>query len=223
VVLSGRRTPVLLQAQQRLQEAHDGAAVEIVAGDAGIEEQSQAMVQATIDHFGGIDILVGAAGIYERIDFADLDARSWRRTLTATLDAVTFPAIHAVREMKKRGGGRIVFVSSIAALVSDPKVTHYNAAKAAVGAVVRSIVLDCTTAGIQANAVAPGLVRTPMAEDYIESAAPGVMAKVNPLGRPGEPDEIGNVVEYLALDAPQFLTGSTIVVDGGTTAGVPLA
>jgi NAD(P)-dependent dehydrogenase (short-subunit alcohol dehydrogenase family) len=222
VVLSGRRAPVLLQAQQRIVDAHNGAAVEIVAGDAGIEAESQTMVDAAVEYFGRIDILVGAAGVYEPIDFPDIDARSWRRTLTATLDAVTFPAIHAVREMKKTGGGRIVLVSSIAAVVSDPRVAHYNAAKAAVGAVVRSIVLDCTADGIQANAVAPGLVHTPMAEDYIESAAPGMMARVNPLGRPGEADEIGNVVEYLALDAPQFLTGSSVVVDGGTTAGVPL-
>src|SRR5918911_93665 len=93
LVLSGRREPVLVEAQQRIKDAHAGAAVEILAGDAGIEEQSQAIVKAAVQHFGGLDILVGAAGIYEAVDFPELDADSWRRTMTATLDAMAFPSI----------------------------------------------------------------------------------------------------------------------------------
>jgi NAD(P)-dependent dehydrogenase (short-subunit alcohol dehydrogenase family) len=217
LVLSGRREPVLVQAQQQIKDAHAGAGVEILAGDAGIEEQSQAMVQAAIEHFGRLDILVGAAGIYEAVDFPDLDANSWRRTITATLDAMAFPAIAAVREMKKTGGGRIVLISSIDTITSEPEVAHYNAAKAAVGALVRSIVVDCTKDGIQANAVAPGWVYTPMVASYIDEAEPGMMDRINPLGRAADADEIGNVIEYLALDAPQFLTGSTIFIDGGQT------
>lgn len=217
LVLSGRRESVLLEAQQRIKEAHPGAAVEILAGDAGIEEQSQAMVTAAIGHFGRLDILVGAAGIYEAVDFTDLDAESWRRTITATLDAMAFPAIAAVREMKKTGGGRIVLISSIDTITSEPEVAHYNAAKAAVGALVRSIVVDCTKDGIQANAVAPGWVYTPMVASYIDEAQPGMMDRINPLGRAADADEVGNVIEYLALDAPEFLTGSTIFVDGGQT------
>jgi NAD(P)-dependent dehydrogenase (short-subunit alcohol dehydrogenase family) len=113
LVLSGRREPVLVEAQQRIKDARADAAVEVLAGDGGIEEQSQAMVKAAIGHFGRLDILVGAAGIYEAVDFPDLDASTWRRTITATLDAMAFPAIAAVREMKKVGGGRIVLISSI--------------------------------------------------------------------------------------------------------------
>ena len=217
LVLGGRREQVLVDAQRRIQAAHAGASVEILAGDAGIEEQSQALVKAAIEHFGRLDILVGAAGIYEAVDFADLDASSWRRTLTATLDAMAFPAIAAVREMKKAGGGRIVLISSIDTITSEPEVAHYNAAKAAVGALVRSIVVDCTKDGIQANAVAPGWVYTPMVASYIDEAQPGMMDRINPLGRAADADEIGNVIEYLALDAPPFLTGSTIFVDGGQT------
>ena len=217
LVLSGRRQPVLVEAQQQIKDAHPGAAVEILAGDAGIEEQSKAMVKAAIDHFGRLDILVGAAGIYEAVEFADLDATSWRQTLTATLDAMAFPAISAVREMKKTGGGRIVLISSIDTITSEPQVAAYNTAKAAVGGLMRSIVVDCTKDGIQANAVAPGWVYTPMVASYIDEAEPGMMDRINPLGRAADADEIGNVIEYLALDAPPVLTGSTIFVDGGQT------
>lgn len=217
LVLAGRRERVLVDAQQRIRDAHAGVPVEILAGDAGIEEHSQALVDVAIEHFGRLDILVGAAGIYEAVDFSDLDANSWRRTLTATLDAMAFPAIAAVREMKKTGGGRIVLISSIDTITSEPEVAHYNAAKAAVGALVRSIVVDCTKDGIQANAVAPGWVYTPMVASYIDEAEPGMMDRINPLGRAADADEIGNVIEYLVLDAPPFLTGSTIFVDGGQT------
>jgi NAD(P)-dependent dehydrogenase (short-subunit alcohol dehydrogenase family) len=205
------------EAQHQIKDAHASAAVEILAGDAGIEEQSQAMVKAAIDHYGRLDILVGAAGIYEPVAFADLDADSWRRTITATLDAMAFPAIAAVREMKQSGGGRVVLISSIDTITSEPEVTAYNAAKAAVGAIVRSIVVDCTKDGIQANAVAPGWVYTPMTASYIDEAEPGTLDRINPLGRAADADEVGNVIEYLALDAPASLTGSTIFVDGGQT------
>jgi NAD(P)-dependent dehydrogenase (short-subunit alcohol dehydrogenase family) len=217
LVLSGRRESVLAEAQQRIKDAHSSAAVEILAGDAGIEEQSQAMVNAATEHFGRLDILVGAAGIYEAVDFPELDADSWRRTMTATLDAMAFPAIAAVREMRKAGGGRIVLISSIDTITSEPEVAHYNAAKAAVGALVRSIVVDCTKHGILANAVAPGWVYTPMVASYIDESEPGMMNRINPLGRAADADEVGNVIEYLALDAPEFLTGSTIFIDGGQT------
>jgi NAD(P)-dependent dehydrogenase (short-subunit alcohol dehydrogenase family) len=217
LVLSGRRQSALADAQQRIKDAHAGARVEVLAGDAGDEEQGQAMVTAAIEHFGRLDILVGAAGIYEAVEFLDLDAESWRRTVTATLDAMVFPAIAAAREMKKAGGGRIVLISSIDTIVSEPEVAAYNAAKAAVGALVRSIVVDCTKDGIQANAVAPGWVYTPMTASYLDAAEPGMLDRINPLGRAGDADEVGNVIEYLALDAPEFLTGSTIFIDGGQT------
>jgi NAD(P)-dependent dehydrogenase (short-subunit alcohol dehydrogenase family) len=217
LVLSARRHSALLDAQRRIREAHSRTDVQILAGDAGNEGQAQAMVEAAIQHFGRLDILVNAAGIYEAVSFSDLDGNSWRRTLGATLDAMVFPSIASVREMKKVGGGRIVLISSINAVTSEPDATAYNSAKSAVGGLVRSIVVDCSKDGIQANAVAPGWVYTPMVASYIDGAESEVMDRINPLGRAADADEIGNVVEYLALDAPSFLTGSTITVDGGQT------
>ncbi len=217
VVLSSRRESVLAAARAQLRQEHPDAAVEIVPGDASLESETRAIVDATLGHYGRLDILVGAAGAYEAVEFVDLDTDSWRRTLATTLDAMLFPAVATAREMRKAGGGRIVLISSIDTIVSEPEVTAYNAAKAAVGGIVRSICVDCTKYGIQANAVAPGWVDTPMAAPYLATLDPGVLAKINPIERVSDPDEIGNVIEYLALDAPPSLTGSTIFVDGGQT------
>lgn len=217
LVLAGRRAQVLLDARKRIQERHPAAAVQVVPGDAGVEEAARAMVQAAVDDHGRLDILVGAAGIFEAIDFSALDGESWRRTMRATLDAMALPAIYAVREMKKAGRGNVVLISSIDAVTAEPEAAAYSAAKGAVSALVRAITVDCTRYGIQANSVAPGWVYTPMVAAWIDEADEGVLADINPAGRAADADEIGNVIEYLTLDAPPFLTGSTIVVDGGQT------
>lgn len=217
VVISGRREGVLTEARGKIKELHSSSEVEVSAGDAGVEAEAQSMVGRAIECFGRLDILVGAAGILEGVEFPDYDAESWRRTTTATLDAMAFPAIAAARHMKQQGDGNIVLISSIDAATSGPGVAAYNTAKAAVGGLVRSIVVDCTKYGIQANAVAPGWVYTPLIASYVDQAEPGAMDRINPVARVADADEIGNVIEYLALDSPKFLTGSTIFVDGGQT------
>jgi NAD(P)-dependent dehydrogenase (short-subunit alcohol dehydrogenase family) len=217
VIISGRRGNVLAEARHKIVEQHSSAELAIHAGDAGAESVARAMVGTAVERFGRLDILVGAAGIYEEVEFPDYDAESWGRTITATLDAMVFPAIAATRQMKEQGGGSIVLISSIDIATSEPAVAAYNTSKAAVGGLVRSIVVDCTKYGIQANAVAPGWVYTPLVADYVDAAEEGMMDKINPVARVADADEIANVIEYLALDSPRFLTGSTIFVDGGQT------
>lgn len=222
VTISGRREGVLGEARDKIKALHSGAEVEIHAGDAGVEPEARSMVGTAVERFGRLDILVGAAGIYEEVEFPDYDADSWRRTITATLDAMVFPAIAAARQMKETGGGNIVLISSIDTVTSEPVVAAYNTSKAAIGGLIRSIVVDCSKYGIQANAVAPGWVYTPMGASFVDEAEPGTFDKINPLARVGDADEIANVIEYLALDAPKFLTGSTIFVDGGQTIRAPM-
>jgi NAD(P)-dependent dehydrogenase (short-subunit alcohol dehydrogenase family) len=222
VALSGRRESVLREAAEQLRSDVDGAEVETIAGDGGSELDSKKMVEATAQAFGALNVLVNCAGIYEPVHFLALEEDSWRRTMSTTLDAQLYPSVAAAQVMAETGGGRIILISSINSPLSEPESTHYSAAKAAVSSLARSIAVDLADRGIQANAVAPGWVHTAMVDDFVQQASPESLRRLNMLGRVGLPDEVANVIEYLALDAPSYLTGTTVFVDGGQTAMAPL-
>jgi NAD(P)-dependent dehydrogenase (short-subunit alcohol dehydrogenase family) len=196
--------------------------VETITADGGVQADAELMVDRTVAALGGLTVLVNCAGIYEPVHFLDLDEASWGRTMSTTLDAQLFPSVAAARVMADAGGGRIILISSINSPLSEPESTHYSAAKAAVSSLVRSIAVDVGDRGIQANAVAPGWIHTAMVDDFVKQASPESLKRLNILGRVGQPDEIANVIEYLALDAPTYLTGATLFVDGGQTAMAPL-
>ena len=126
------------------------------------------------------------------------------------------------RWMAANGGGRIVLISSLNGKVSEPESSHYSAAKAALISLARSMAQDLAASGITANAVAPGWVRTPMTEEYLETTTPDQLARLNPLARVGEAEEIASLIRYLAVEAPPFLTGATLFIDGGQTAIAPM-
>jgi 3-oxoacyl-[acyl-carrier protein] reductase len=222
VALSGRRESVLSEAAEQLRSTVDGAEVQTVAADGGSEGAAHEMVEAAVDAFGGLSVLVNCAGIYEPVHFLALDEDSWRRTMSTTLDAQLYPSVAAAQVMADAGGGRIILISSINSPLSEPESTHYSAAKAAVSSLARSIAVDMADRGIVANAVAPGWVHTAMVNDFVQQASPESLRRLNVLGRGGRPDEVANVIEYLALDAPTYLTGTTVFVDGGQTAMAPL-
>ena len=222
VAISGRRESVLKEAGDRLRSLVPDAQVATIKADGGIEADAQRMVARTVAGLGGLNVLVNCAGIYEPVQFLDLDEESWRRTMSTTLDAQLYPSVAAARVMAESGRGRIILISSINSPLSEPESTHYSAAKAAVSSLARSIAVDVADRGIQANAVAPGWVHTAMVDDFVKQASPESLKRLNILGRVGQPDEVANVIEYLALDAPTYLTGATIFVDGGQTAMAPL-
>lgn len=218
LVLAGRREHVLGQAAERLSSSLPGLAVTVVAGDAGVQSDAQRVVDATVERHGRIDVVVNCAGVYEPVDFLDLTPAAWQRTIGPTLDAQLFVAVAAARHMCDAGRGRIVPISSVSSPLSEPLSAHYSAAKAAVSSLVRSIAVDLSVHGIQANAVAPGWIHTEMVDEFLSGVSAESLARVNLLARVGQPDEVANVVEYLALDAPAYMTGTTVYVDGGQTA-----
>ena len=222
VSLAGRREDVLSAAAERLRSSAGDATVAYVAGDAGDEDDAARIVQSTVEQLGALDYCVNCAGIYEPAHILAMDTAAWRNTLSTTLDAVLYPSVAAAREMVKRGRGRFVLVSSINAPLSEPESAHYSAAKAGVSSLARSLAVDLARHHIQANAVAPGWVRTAMVAEFVQNADPEALARLNINGRVGEPDEIANVIEYLLIDAPDYLNGATIFVDGGQTAMAPL-
>jgi NAD(P)-dependent dehydrogenase (short-subunit alcohol dehydrogenase family) len=215
VMLTGRRADRLELAAGEIQRAGAGVRIAWRSADAGVFDQAEATVAATVERFGRIDIVVNAAGIYVPCAFHELTAEAWRETMSSTLDSMAYVSIAATRRMVEQRSGRVILISSIDDRISEPFAAPYNAAKSATSSLVRSMALDLAPFNIQAHAVAPGLVDTDMG--WVDQLTPEDLRWSNPLARAGTPDEIAGVVTYLALDAPGFLTGEVIFVDGGKT------
>jgi NAD(P)-dependent dehydrogenase (short-subunit alcohol dehydrogenase family) len=213
--------PQGLDAARRELEAAGGR-VESIVLDLSTPDAPAQAVEHCVDRLGSIDILVNNAGFAEFCDFGAVTAESWDRSLDLMARAPMLATAAAAPHMAARGGGRVVNNASISASLSEPGSAQYSAAKAAVVSVTETAAVDLAVLGIRANAVAPGWIRTPLSDEFLATADPAAMAAVNPVGRVGEPDEVATVVEFLALDAPDYLTGETIHVDGGQAIYLPL-
>jgi gluconate 5-dehydrogenase len=167
---------------------------------------------------GRFDGLVNTAAVYEPTGATVLDLIGWERTMGTNLRGPILVASAAARHFTRQGTGRIVQVTSITASVSRGGYTMYEASKAGLAATTRSMAVELASSGVLVNAVAPGWVRTPMTEGFLAGCSQEAIADLIPVGRVGEADEIAQVACWLALDSPGFLTGQTIVVDGGQTA-----
>ncbi|MEZ5098569.1 MAG: SDR family oxidoreductase [Thermoleophilia bacterium] len=218
VLIAGRRAEVLERAAAEIRAAAPGARVAAAVADVGRPADCEALVAAAVEQLGRVDVLVNAAAIYEPVPFLELTAERWDATLDVDLRGTALTSVAAARWMAANGGGRIVLVSSVNAEASVPAASHYSAAKAALHSLARSMAQELAPSGIAVNAVAPGWVRTPMTEAYLATSTPERLARLNPLARAGEADEIASLIRYLACEAPPFLTGAALIVDGGQTA-----
>lgn len=222
VLLAGRRGEVLEQAAAEIRAAAPAARVATAVADVARPADCQAIVAAALAGLGRVDVLVNAAAVYEPVPFLDLTAERWDATMDVDQRGTVLTSVAAARWMAANGGGRIVLVSSVNAQASVPAASHYSAAKAALHSLARSMAQELSSSGIAVNAVAPGWVRTPMTEAYLATSTAERLARLNPLARAGEADEIASLIRYLAVDAPPFLTGAALVVDGGQTAIAPM-
>lgn len=212
-------------------EGAQDAAQSLDAGDRaiglGVDISDEAAVAAAwksiAERFGGLDILVNAAGVIspnvpaDQAEMSDFD-----RVISVNLKGILITAKHAYPYLKARRMGSIVNLSSQAALLSLPNQAIYTASKGGVTTLTRSLAIDWARDGIRVNAIAPTFIRTPMAEPML--ADPAVLRASErriPLGRVGMPEDIGNVALFLASDMSSLMTGQTLAVDGGWSIGEP--
>jgi NAD(P)-dependent dehydrogenase (short-subunit alcohol dehydrogenase family) len=218
VVVTGRRAEPLEAVAAEI----DGRAV---AGDTSDDDHVRAAVAAARDAFGGLDVVVANAGLGFGGAAADVDDERWQQTLDVNLTGAFRLARAAIPSLVERGGGSIVLVSSVSALVSGTDGAAYVTSKAAMLGLARSIAVDYGPSGIRANALCPGWVETPMGDGSMESLmtkhgislgdAYRLVTQHIPLRRPATADEIAACCLFLASDESSIVTGTTLVADGG--------
>ena len=188
--------------------------------DAGDEEQVRALVEHSVRDHGGLDIMFANAGISGGFDgIFEQDAEDWAEILRTNLIGPFLAIKYAAPAIKERGGGSIVATASVAGLRSGAGGPAYSASKAGVIGLVKVAATQLAGANIRVNAICPGLIETGMTEFIFDRArAKGQsdqIGRLNPLKRGGAPIEIANAALFLASDASSWMTGQTIVIDGG--------
>ncbi len=197
-----------------------------VVGDVRQREQVQAAVDAAVARWGRIDVLANVAGIATETHFLEIEPAEWQRIIDINLTGVFNVAQLVARQMaqqppdQKESRGVIINMASKNGIAAEVKYAHYNASKAGVILLTKSMALDLAHLNIRVNAVAPGYCVTPMSQemdppDFVEF----YKERLIPLGRTGTPEDVAGAFAFLASDDARWITGHTLVLDGGQTSG----
>lgn len=188
-----------------------------VEGNVADPETGQKLVDAAVEAFGKVDVLASNAGICPFHAFLDIPVEVFQRTTEVNLNGAFYVTQAAARQMKAQGhGGAIVATSSISALVGGGMQAHYTPTKAGVHSLMQSCAVALGPYGIRCNSVMPGTIATDLNKDDL--SAPEKLAYMKgriPLGRLGEPEDIADVVVFLASDMARYVNGAALLVDGG--------
>lgn len=186
-----------------------------VKADVSKRTDVERVVQATLDRFGKIDILVNNAGIHDGATFTEESEEMWQRLFQVNVMGTVLPSQAVVPEMMKRKKGKIVHISSKAAVVGEPYHAAYSASKGAILALTRCLAIELAPYKITVNAVCPGPTYTDMLLGATDAAQREELTASAPLGRLGQPEDIAGAVLYLASEESDWCTGQAISVDGG--------
>jgi NAD(P)-dependent dehydrogenase (short-subunit alcohol dehydrogenase family) len=190
-------------------------AVGVDVGEAG---QVQAFVDRVVTEFGRLDVMFANAGIAHSAPFLEHAEAQWHRVLRVNLTGVFLCCQAAARQMVKQGGGRIITTASINGFRGVENLVGYNAAKAGVVELTRTMAVELAGYHSTANAIAPAQIDTRLTRSLPEDARRRRVERI-PMGRFGEPDEVARVALFLASDDASYITGHTLAVDGGYLAG----
>lgn len=220
----GVRVALVARSEAELQQA--AAEIQQAGGEAGAfptdvvsEEQVRRTAEAVIGRFGAVNILINNAGRALRKPITELAAEEWRSVMETNVTSAFLMSHLLVPHMKGHGYGRILNISSVMGWVSLPDRTAYSASKSALLGFTRALALELAPEKITVNTISPGLFATELARPILDNPAVMDQFLTNiPLGRAGDPEEIGQLAVYLCSEAAGYVTGTDILIDGGWTA-----
>ena len=199
--------------------------IHVLHQDVGAEDDARAVMARVQEDHGQLDILVNAAGIEIEKTIEDTTLEDWNRSFSVNVSGTFLTSKHALPLMRAAGGGSIINFGSYDGFIADPSLAVYCATKGAVHALTRAMACDHGPEGIRVNAVCPGYVDTPMLQSFfgesgdIESLKQAVR-DVHPIRSYGQPEDIANLVNWLAGDEARYASGQLWVIDGGLSAQV---
>lgn len=210
VVVNGRSED---KGRQAIDEMGAPARTAFVAGDVTRRADVVAVVEAAIERFGRVDVLVNNAGITRDTLLLRMKPEDWQAVIDLNLTGVFLCTRAVSKIMLKQRSGRIINIASVAGLMGNPGQANYSAAKAGVIGFTKTVAKEMAARGVTANAVAPGFIKTDMTEELPNAEE---ILKFIPLGRYGEAEEVAGLIRFLAADpAAAYITGQVLTIDGG--------
>ena len=208
------------EAAARAAAAELGGSAIGVGADVSTPDGAQTLVDTTVAHFGRLDVAVANAGVNIVRPAVDLTPEEWRAVLATNLDGVFYTAQRAGRRMIAQGSGCVLAIASVTSFNAFPQRAPYAASKAAVAMLTKVLAAEWAAAGVRVNAIAPGYVRTDMIEELRKAGRLDMeaIARRTPMGRLAEPEEVARLAVFLASDEASYVTGETVLVDGGWAA-----
>ena len=216
LAIAGRKLDRLELAAAKMRAA-TGGEVLCVAADVREQEQCQAMVERVAGHFGGIDVLINNAGGARHAPLRSMPLETWRQDISLNLDSAFFCSQAAYLYLKASGNGAVVNISSLAGNNGTMGCAAYSAGKAGLQMLTRVAAAEWGPKGIRVNAVAAGMIATPLAlANWAKTGFDaGKACTAFPLRRPGRPEEVAQAVLFMASDSASYITGETLIVGGG--------
>ena len=215
VALFGSRQETVDKALAQIKKEKPDATVMGLHPALGDFEETAKAIQTVNDAFGQVDILVNNAGISAREPIYEYNPEEFEKIMTLNVNAVFHCAKAIAAIMKQQGGGSIINMSSMVSIYGQPAGCGYPASKFAVNGLTKSLARELGQDGIRVNAVAPGVTRTDMVAALPKETVQKISSTI-PLGRVGEPEEVANVVLFLASELASYVTGAIVSVDGAT-------